>query len=137
MKVTRDLRLSTATLGQLTSEVFAKPYFTLEPVWIDPPTNVKPRAIPEGRYRVTVQWSEKHRLHVPWVMDVPGFESIEIHPGNYSYDTIGCLLVGEDRLTNIPMITDSRHAWSAIFSAIMSAISNHEEVWIEYVNQFS
>lgn len=145
MKVVRDLKLSTATLGTLSSDEFSRPYQTLEPVWIDGPTDVKPRAIPEGRYRVTVQWSEKHKMNVPWVLEVPGFEAVEIHPGNFPKDTLACLLIGEERFENIgvadqpdqPMITNSRHAWSTVFTAIMSAISNHEEVWIEYTNQFT
>lgn len=54
----------------------------------------KPYCIPEGRYAVTLGWSNKRGCVVPCVCKVPGFSNIEIHMGNYPKDTEGCLLVG-------------------------------------------
>lgn len=61
--------------------------------------------IPEGKYRVglrqdgtmTAEYAERY----PWFMgmlhvqDVPNYQYIYIHKGNYPSDTAGCLLVGK------------------------------------------
>ena len=47
-----------------------------------------------GRYRITLEWSLKHKCIVPLLHNVPNFTEIEIHWGNSIYDTEGCILVG-------------------------------------------
>lgn len=62
--------------------------------------------IPAGRYHVTLRteggfhqrYSEKFpQMHkgMLWLREVPGFEYILIHVGNYNKDTEGCILVGD------------------------------------------
>lgn len=41
-------------------------------------------AIPAGRYRVIVNVSPKFGRELPRLLDVPGFEGILIHRGNYA-----------------------------------------------------
>lgn len=41
-------------------------------------------AIPAGRYRVIVAMSPKFKRELPRLLDVPGFEGILIHAGNYA-----------------------------------------------------
>ena len=57
---------------------------------------VRKSCIPEGIYRVKKHNSPKFGKTF-WVKDVPGRSAILIHPGNYHYHTLGCILVGLDQ----------------------------------------
>ena len=60
--------------------------------------------IAEGRYKVIVRtagrlhnkYSDRFTFHkgMLWLQDVPEFEYIYIHYGNYENETSGCILVG-------------------------------------------
>ena len=51
-------------------------------------------AIPTGTYSIQFKVSNKLGYKVPWLQDVPGFEDVYLHIGNYTKDTEGCILVG-------------------------------------------
>jgi heme-degrading monooxygenase HmoA len=51
-------------------------------------------AIPEGTYKVSVTFSNRFKLKLPQLLDVPGFTGVRIHTGNSSKDTEGCILIG-------------------------------------------
>ncbi|MDR3245567.1 MAG: DUF5675 family protein, partial [Prevotellaceae bacterium] len=63
-------------------------------------------AIPEGEYDITIdETSPKYSTRsaykfcegkVPRLLNVPGFDGILIHIGNYAIDTEGCILVGDN-----------------------------------------
>lgn len=55
-------------------------------------------AIPAGTYEVRVTWSPKFKRNLPLLMGVPHFTGIRIHRGNYAKDTLGCILVGENKV---------------------------------------
>jgi hypothetical protein len=55
-------------------------------------------AIPYGIYKVEVSMSPKFRRRMPMLLDVPGFRGIRIHAGNNTSDTLGCILVGENKI---------------------------------------
>jgi hypothetical protein len=61
-------------------------------------------AIPTGQYQFIITMSPKFGFDVPLLLDVPGRTEIEWHPGDFPYDTEGCLCVGINnivgRLTN-------------------------------------
>lgn len=57
---------------------------------------VRKSCIPEGSYRVVRHTSPKFGKTF-WVKDVKGRSAILIHPGNYYYHTLGCILVGIDQ----------------------------------------
>lgn len=75
-------------------------------------------AIPCGAYTIDMNtispkfknrvWGKKYGGVVPWIVDVPSFERVLIHIGNFASqydksDTNGCILVGDrcnDRLVN-------------------------------------
>ena len=86
-------------------------------------------AIPYGRYRVIITFSNRFQRDLPLLVDVPNFEGIRIHPGNTAADTYGCVLVGMGKQGD--SITSSRVAFSAVFADIRDAIERSEEVWIE------
>jgi hypothetical protein len=54
-------------------------------------------AIPKGVYSVTLTMSNRFKVVMPLLNNVPGFEGIRIHNGNTSEHTHGCLLVGESK----------------------------------------
>ena len=70
---------------------------TLEPVKLADNSGIKPRAIPLGDYTFTLQFSPKHGRIVPLLENVPDFEAVEQHIGNYPQDTLGCQLFGYNR----------------------------------------
>lgn len=68
----------------------------------------KDSAIPLGIYKCKRDYTGKFQY---WkVLDVPGRENIEIHPGNTEKDTEGCILLGEkwDIMNNELAIINSK-----------------------------
>lgn len=55
-------------------------------------------AIPTGRYKVEVTYSPKFKRYLPILLEVKGFSGIRIHSGNTPEDTLGCLLVGYNKV---------------------------------------
>lgn len=51
-------------------------------------------AIPYGRYRVVVTFSQRFKKHLPLLLDVPGFKGVRLHGGNSPDQTEGCPLLG-------------------------------------------
>lgn len=88
-------------------------------------------AIPSGRYRVTITFSQRFQRPLPLLNDVPGYSGVRIHPGNTDKDTEGCLLPGLSCGAN--RVNNSRDAFDQLFELIGNAIDAGEEVWIEVV----
>lgn len=99
---------------------------TLEPQGID--LAVKPHSIPAGTYRIALLRSPHFGFVTPHLIDVPGFEAVEIHPGNTCRDTHGCILVGEEAESQ--RIDDSRKA----FDALMDILRDSSDVTITIVD---
>lgn len=122
-----------SVIGEMTNDAHPNVvYFTLEPPYKD--SSTKPRAIPAGTYSVSYRWSPKHGMNVPHVENVPGFEDIEIHPGNFPKDTLGCCLVGLSRGPQPDFIGASRPAFLVISGLVKEAIDKHDSVSITYVD---
>jgi hypothetical protein len=67
-------------------------------------------AIPIGTYAVRLYDSPKHGPDTLELVDVPGFQHIQIHSGNDASDTDGCLLFGLGRDLGAGKVTRSRPA---------------------------
>ena len=102
-------------------------------------------AIPYGRYKITLRKEgtiyEDYKIRFAdignergtlWIRNIPGFEYVLIHVGNYCRDTLGCLLVGS-RIVSNTEIAESTIAYKKIYPIIASAIEKGEEVEIEYI----
>lgn len=55
-------------------------------------------AVPTGRYKVEVTYSPKFKRYLPILLNVKGYTGIRIHSGNSHEDTLGCLLVGFNKV---------------------------------------
>lgn len=85
----------------------------------------KPYAIPAGTYALVLERSPHfsavmgYDFLTPHILDVPGFDYIEIHPGNKPADTLGCCLVGEIRRPDAPdWIGNSVLAFTALMARL-------------------
>jgi hypothetical protein len=85
-------------------------------------------AIPAGRYKILFVYSPKFKRWLPYLSDVPGFKGILIHAGNSIKDTLGCILVGENKIKG--GVINSRYHETIICQLISKAIENKEEVYI-------
>lgn len=87
-------------------------------------------AIPAGRYRVIVNFSNRFQRDMPLLVDVPGYTGVRIHTGNTDKDTHGCILVGSAVGADGNTVTGSRLAFDRVFPQIRDAVE-HGEVWLE------
>lgn len=85
-------------------------------------------AIPEGNYRITMQPSRKFGTQMPFLLAVPYFSGIMIHPGNTVADTLGCILVG--RNTKVGQLTYSRTTFMSLKARIKAEIAEGKPVVI-------
>ena len=83
-------------------------YQGMELDWIKREKVYGETAIPYGRYKVTLKVQsqkfkgkkqyEKCDAYIPRLINVPGFDGILIHIGNYAKDSYGCILLGENKV---------------------------------------
>ncbi len=67
-------------------------------------------AIPRGTYEVKITYSERFNKMLPLLIDVPQFEGIRMHIGNFKENTHGCILLGyikdNDKILNSTKAVD-------------------------------
>lgn len=95
LKLIRRHFTPSATMGELfvNGQFFC---FTLEDVYrpFDEKKKYGETAIPFGRFKVLVTFSEKFKKFLPLITNVPGFSGIRFHGGNKNEDSLGCILIG-------------------------------------------
>ena len=89
-------------------------------------------AIPMGRYRVTLgvkspKYSQRPAYafcegYVPRLINVPAYDGILIHIGNYPQDTEGCILVG--RNTKVGAVLESTETFKRLYALLKKATDN-------------
>lgn len=95
-------------------------------------------AIPYGRYRVTLKvqspkYSKKKQYakikgYLPRLLDVPGFQGVLCHIGNYPEDSCGCILVGWN--TKKGAVMNSTKAFWMVYDKMKEADDRGEEIWL-------
>lgn len=96
--------------------------YTLEPCARSGPKVPALTAIPAKRYLVNIQYSNKLGKKMPFLVDVPDFEGIMIHIGNFPSDTKGCILVGLSK--GIDYIGESKAAFDKLLPIIHERTDN-------------
>ena len=129
--VTRKTFDDSCSLGELVIDGEFECY-TLEPKTrsVDEEKVFGKTAIPYGTYDVVVTYSNRMGRDLPLLVDVPNFEGVRIHPGNFPADTEGCLLVGDSQGQDA--VLSSRHAFEGVFGKIRNALEHGEKVSIIY-----
>lgn len=98
--------------------------------------------IPEGEYRLELRkagrlhkiFSDRWKWHdkgMIWLRPVPNFKWIYLHPGSNSGHTEGCILVGDQPVTNTlnpggDNLFQSRNAYARIYPPITEMILQDE-----------
>lgn len=82
-------------------------------------------AIPYGTYKVTITYSPKFKKYLPYINNVPGFTGIRIHSGNTQEDSLGCLIVGENKVKG--KVINSR----ITMEKLMNKLKNQTDITIE------
>ena len=116
--------------------------FTMEDQPNEPKVKGETR-IPAGRYQIKLReeggmhgrYSKKFDWHrgMLWLQDVPNFEWVYVHYGNYEKDTDGCILVGDGAQSNViedGMVQASVACYTRLAQEIYAALDAGEEVWI-------
>ena len=98
-------------------------------------------AIPTGSYEITLnvqspKFSDFTKYpaykfcdgYLPRLKDVPGFDGILIHIGNYDTDTDGCILIGYN--TAKGMVSQSTDTFKRLYDLL---VSSDGEIYIEIV----
>ena len=76
-------------------------------------------AIPEGTYKVTMEYSMRFKRVLPYLHDVPHFLGILIHSGNTEEDSAGCIIVGKNTVKG--KVTESRRTSDALNALLAKA----------------
>lgn len=94
---------------------------TLELPWLDNETKLS--CIPEGKYRVSLQFSQRFQRPLFKIMDVPGRSGILFHSGNTVRDIEGCILIGQrfGHLDGFPAVLNSQKALDRFFTLMDGA----------------
>lgn len=83
----------------------------------------KQTAIPYGGYEVIINYSTRFKKRMPLLLRVPNFEGVRIHVGNTSFDTEGCLIVGNRYDILKPnFVGESKKAFETIFQTLDKAL---------------
>lgn len=121
--------------------------YTLEDEWHPEKIHGETR-IPDGTYEIKLRktggFHQRYSERFPdihkgmlWLQNVPGFEYILIHIGNFDDNTEGCILVGDSARENVTQdgyVGDSTKAYKRIYPPIAEALERGEEVIISVVS---
>ena len=109
---------SDCTLGRLFSGGFSRHTLELPYLGNEPDES----CIPEGLYDYRVATSPRLQHDVIWIDGVKGRSAIQIHPGNYTSQILGCCLVGDGvqdiNKDSTPDVINSGKTFAALLKSI-------------------
>ena len=95
-------------------------------------------AIPTGTYEITLKtYSQKFgsrsqysfcKGYLPRLLNVPGYDGILIHIGNYPSDTDGCILVGKNTIKGA--VLNSTACFKNLYKELETAANKGEKLYI-------
>jgi hypothetical protein len=146
IKINRKFFTEKSTIGEMyINDSLVKECYTLEDKVRGPgEAQVSgATAIPDGNYKVIIDFSNRFQVMMPHVLNVAGGNlmfsgknindcGIRIHCGNTDKDTLGCILIGQTYTTDF--IGNSRLAYEAFFPKLQTALQRGEVVTLELVN---
>ncbi len=97
-------------------------------------------AIPQGKYKVTLENSPRFGSDTPTINNVSGYSEVRAHKGNKAADTEGCIILGmgielQDELGGDIVGGTSAPAFERVRGKIKNAVLCGEEVWWTIKNQ--
>jgi len=84
-------------------------------------------AIPYGTYPIIIVQSPRFKTLVPLLQKVPKQKEIELHIGNTTADSVGCILVGQNTMPG--RLTNSTNT----FNNLMMELKGQKDITIEIV----
>lgn len=98
-------------------------------------------AIPTGTYRIDMNtvspkfkdrsWAKFCGGKLPRLLDVKGYEGVLIHVGNKAEDTLGCILVGDNKIKG--QVINSTATFQELYGELLKAKIKGEEITINIV----
>jgi hypothetical protein len=113
-------KTSNSTIGELSINGKFECY-TLEDVERESKIYGK-TAIPKGTYEIVMTMSNRFKVVLPLLLNVPNFEGVRIHAGNSAKDTEGCILLGQNR--NIDFIGNSKMTLVKFVQKLKTGLNN-------------
>lgn len=96
-------------------------------------------AIPTGTYKITMnvisskfknrQWAIPYGGKIPRLLDVPGFDGVLMHVGNKAEDSLGCLILGENKVKG--QVLNSTATFHRVMNILLSAKNEEITITIE------
>lgn len=116
----RDAEIGDCTIGRMLDDKGVLICATLEEKWVDKDNDGKGdknvSRIPPGTYKGYHRLSPARGIVVPELKDVPGRGNIQIHVGNTTTDTLGCILVGTATAPGEARISGSKAAFAKLMA---------------------
>ena len=70
-------------------------------------------AIPTGTYQLVIDYSNRFKKNMAHILNVPGYEGIRLHTGNSASDSLGCIIVGKNKV--VGKVVESRDTYNKLF----------------------
>jgi hypothetical protein len=92
-------------------------------------------AIPYGKYKVVLAYSNKFGQAMPLISNIKGFSNVLIHKGNRPEETLGCILIGMNYGKDI--IYQSTKAFERLYPIICRYCRDMEGVTLTITREYS